>query len=422
MDITIAAADFLRGEIVVPPSKSYGQRALAAALLLDEIEIRGLGSSDDELAAMSILLSCGCEIVKKENRIWIENKFDFQTNLTIDCNESGLSARLFSAFLALNEGETNIIGRGSLLARAMYPLADFYRQIGVSYQWDDGRLPLKIKGNKVHKSVQIDGSESSQYITGILYYIVGLKSDFPIFLEIKNLVSRPYIEMTVDMLRKVGVTIEWVNPYSIGIYPSPISKANLQIEGDWSSAAFWMVAAAINGDISFRNLNLSSFQADRAILEILIEIGAGVEINSDSIRVYRKEILRGFDFDATHCPDLIPILTILAFFSQNESRILGIDRLRNKESDRAKAIFQEISKLSDRIKIIDNILIMSEKQESRTVKNLVLDGYRDHRMVMAWTILALNLHHANTVIQGTSCVSKSYPDFFLDMEKLYVKK
>jgi 3-phosphoshikimate 1-carboxyvinyltransferase len=416
MDIEICPNPFVSGTIRIPPSKSYSQRALALAFLVDHIQIYGLGHSKDEETAFEILKSCGLVSETNNDVTTIQNNFDFHTDISIHCGESGLSARLFSCLFALNTSETIVHGEGTLLARDMSPLAAFYQQIDARYHFDHHRLPLTIKGSRKSTSIDINGSESSQYITGILYYLVGLQSDKPLSLNISQPTSIPYIHMTIEYLNLVGGDVTWTDENTIVVHPSRLkSTVDIRVEGDWSSAAFWMVAAAIGGRIHIENLNEHSLQADRAILDVMMTIGANVTIVADSITVEKNE-LKAFQLDASNCPDLIPVLSVLALFCDGTCRIKGTQRLSNKESNRIQSILSEFNKFSASIENIDNTFIINPLQNIQA-ENIVFDSHEDHRIAMSLCILALNLPN-KTVVRGIDCIHKSYPAFIVDFNKI----
>lgn len=421
MDIIIKKSPRLKGTISVPPSKSYAQRAIALALLLDKIHLTNVGSSDDEKAALDIVSACGCEIEWiGERELTIRNSFQFDTDIILHCGESGLSTRLFSVLMLLNQGKTTITGKGSLLDRPMGSLKEVYDQLEISYQWNDGKIPLTFQGKRNPKNLVIDGSVSSQFITGVLYYLVGLRHHRSIELEIKNPKSIPYINMTIEMLNSVGAKIHWKHQTKIQIDPSNLmAEAKVEIEADWSSASNWIVAAAIDGEIELRGLNPHSLQADRKVIEVVQSFGADVQMFPDRIMIKSKDY-KSFNFDAEHCPDLIPILSILAVFGDGESCIAGIHRLKFKESDRMSVVIKilegikvDTDSLNNFIKIKGNVL---QKKISQSIEKHTFESYEDHRVVMASSILALYLIESK--LKGINAVKKSYPNFFQDLRSL----
>lgn len=416
MDITVSPLNRLRGSIAAPPSKSYAQRAIALCLLVDRISIYNLGGSEDEAAALDIVKSCNATIQELEGGLVLTNHFDFNSDLKINCHESGLSTRLFSIFLGLNNAKLVVEGEGSLLLRDLKEIGDFYATIHGDFESNNNRLPLHIRGRRVEEDIVVDGSTGSQHITGILYYMVGLRSKKELNLTIENPMSLPYIDMSIEYLKMIGAKISWASENLIRIEPSALrTESEVFIEGDWSSAAFWIVAAAINGRVQISNLNSDSIQADKSVLDVLRMVGATCEWQNSNL-VIEKGDLKSFEFDATHCPDLIPILTVLGLFCEGTTRIEGIDRLANKESNRLVAIMVELIKVSDGIHSEGNFIFIDSSKYKSGMDELVFDSHQDHRIAMSLCILALNLKN-KSIIRGFDCINKSYPNFLKDLNQ-----
>lgn len=418
MDLIINKSKKISGTLEVPSSKSYGQRALALSLLVEKLTIKNLGKSDDELAALDIVKQTGAKITSiSANEIYIENQFDFNSDIEINCGESGLSARLFSCLFMLNQSQTKINAHGSLLNRPMDTLFDIYNFLNINYIATDKSFPIQIRGNNIAKDVSIDGSISSQYITGLLYYLVGLKHKESIVLHILNPTSIPYIQMSIDLLNNAGANMDWFGDDTILISSSDIVKeTSYTVEGDWSSSAYFMVAAAIDGHVIFNNLNLNSVQADISIWDVLEEFGANIFIDLDAIEV-QSENHFAFEFDATHCPDLIPIIAILAIFTDGKSIIYGTDRLIHKESNRLAAINEILNQVEIKYNVLENgIEIFGNRELLNSQKEYIFNSHHDHRIVMASAILSLFI--PNSILKNIEYVSKSYPSFFEDYKKI----
>lgn len=420
MDILIQPGQGLFGEISVPASKSYGQRALAASLLLPNLEISNLGKSYDELAALEIIKNLGADIEwKSETDVIIKSSFKFDKDVSLSCGESGLTARLFSGLMLLNKGKTIINGRGSLLQRPMHPIFSIYEQLKVSFNSNQNFLPLSITGNRKTIDLVVDGSISSQFITGLLYYLVGLKCTEILRLKILNLRSKPYLDMTINTLKQLGAKIEWSGD-EIKVYPSQFeTSVKICVESDWSSAAFWIVAAAIGGNIKLNGLNAKSLQADRMILDIVERYGAEVSWENEVLTVGNKAS-QPLDVDLTNAPDLAPILAVLAIFTEGVNILRGVDRLKHKESNRLDGILNWLELLQIHYNLDQNNLTILGKSkinlQAKTPANIEFDTYSDHRMVMASSILAYFLKGGK--VKGIEAVNKSYPRFFQDFENL----
>ena len=399
---------FISGDIKAPPSKSMSQRAIAAALLSGgESVITNLSDCDDSLAAKRIAGALGAEIKSEKGMVTVRGGGKIRET-TLNCGESGLAIRMFSPIAALFSDEISITGEGSLKRRPMSMITEALGQLGVSCVSTGGLLPLRIRGPLKGGSVDIDGSVSSQLLTGLLMALPLARNDSVI--RVKNLKSKPYIDMTISILNDFGIEVTNEN-YSLFRMKGNQQYAarHYQVEGDWSGAAFLVVAGAINGRLTIRGLDPGSTQSDKAILSALESSGADMKIQNDSINI-SKSGLKAFEFDATESPDLFPPLAALASYCSGTSVIKGVSRLGYKESDRAAAIKKEFGKMNIVIKITDDLMYIN----GGVVKGAEVDSHNDHRIAMAAAVAALG-SEGPVIIKGSECISKSYPGFFDDL-------
>jgi 3-phosphoshikimate 1-carboxyvinyltransferase len=325
--------------------------------------------------------------------------------------ESGLTSRILSAILMTVDGSTTLTGSGSLATRPFDPIFQVYDKLEVPYSAENGLLPLQIGKIERLDDILIDGSLSSQFITGLLMALP--KMNFRRKLQIENPSSIAYIEMTLELLSTFGIEWRDLGDFTYVLDNKCTYKpCNFTIEGDWSGAAFLIAAGLTSGDLLLNNLRYNSKQADKAILEAIPKLYAFV----DKDLVVSKKNYDGFEFDATDCPDLFPPLATIAALGQSPSKITGTSRLQHKESDRAKTLQEEFAKLWVRIDLDGNEMIINP---SKPTGGLV-DAHNDHRIAMALSILALNASEPVT-ITGIECVSKSYPMFFEDLKSLGVR-
>lgn len=401
------------GNISAPASKSVAQRAIAiASMAKGHSEIISVGESDDVQAAISVCRAMGVNFDILSDRLIVSGGLKLPS-IPLDCGESGLSVRMFSAIAATLDGKVTLTGRGSLLNRPMDIVEKSLTPMGVKCTTNQGRLPIMVNGPMQGGTLRVDGSISSQVITGMLIASPCAKRDTTLFVD--NLKSKPYIDVTIEMMRSFGVEVENRN------YSEFFIKADQQyrpqtytVEGDWSGSAFMLVAGAIAGRVRVDNLHLSSSQADKAIINALIYAGAKVSMNDNHIEVSNHQ-LSGFHFDATHCPDLFPPLVALASNCEGETRILGVSRLRAKESDRAATLKDEFCKMGIDIRIDGELMtIIGGKPRGANVQS-----HGDHRIAMATAIAAL-AGDGVVEIDGAECVAKSYPEFFEELEKLKI--
>jgi len=399
------------GVIQAPASKSVAQRAIALASMADgRSEILNAGNSDDCHAAIRVCRDLGATIDGDANQLIVDGGLKLPAR-PLNCGESGLSIRMFSPIASTLNGSITLVGEGSLKNRPMQIIIDALTPLGVECSTANGFLPIQVKGPMKGGQISVDGSLSSQVLTGLLMASPMASSDVTILVD--NLKSIPYAQLTIDMMRKFGVDVENINNSEFRIKaPQRYKPCKYNVEGDWSGAAFLLVAGAIAGEVEVMNLNPRSLQADRAIINALMWCGAYVSIRENSILV-KKESLAGFDFDATHCPDLFPPLVALASHCVGESKILGVGRLKVKESDRAATLMEEFTKLGIDIKVQDDLMII----QGGNPQSAKVQSHGDHRIAMACAVAALN-GNCEVEIDGAEAVSKSYPDFFEDLEKM----
>ncbi|MDC0358957.1 3-phosphoshikimate 1-carboxyvinyltransferase [Oligoflexia bacterium] len=396
------------GTVTLPASKSMLQRAIfAAALARGQSELSNPSDCDDAEVALAAIQVLGAKVQVGDTLVITGGGAPADT--TLNCGESGLSMRMLCALASHFEQQFQIIGRGSLTSRPIDMIEEPLVTLGVEVQTAGGFLPVTVKGPIKGGKLSIDGSITSQFLTGLLMTLPLCEEDSE--LTVQNLASKPYVIMTIELLADFGIQVECDQRMEIfNIQGRQHYQARpYAVEGDWSSAAFMAVAAAIAGTVTLKGLKPQSAQADRAILEVLEQVGAQVEVSSEDIHI-EKGILHAFQFDASDCPDLFPILATLACNCEGKSTIAGVNRLKHKESDRALAIAEEFTKLGAVI-VIDNDLMQIE---GRRLKGGTVDSHNDHRIAMATAIAALNSTEGIS-IERAAAVSKSYPSFFEDL-------
>ena len=412
---------YISGTVKIPGSKSMTQRAYAAALLhTGSTIVRNPGNSADDLAALHIIQQLGAKVhTLANNEIEIISHGVQPIANYIDCGESGLAARLFTPIVAISHLPVTINGSGSLLQRPMHAYTPVFEQLHITAADFNGYIPFTAKGPLKVQNITIDGSQSSQFLSGLLF-AYAFTAHEPTTITVIDLKSKPYIDLTLSILEKYDKHVSHHDYSVFHIQPSvSISTAPvvIDIESDWSSAAFWLVAAAINGEINIEGLNLDSLQADKAILGVLQSAGVSINIGFQNIAV-KKSRIRGFDFDATHAPDLFPVLAVLASFSfDEESYITGLHRLWQKESNRATSISDMLLSLEVDFSIEDDTLCI---KGTKQVTGGYVDSYNDHRIAMAASVAAIKSRNA-IIVDHAQAVNKSYPDFFRHLQALHIQ-
>lgn len=401
----------VEGSLNAPPSKSAAQRAVAmASLAKTESEIIRPGTSSDVWAAIDVGRALGADIREQGRSLLIKGGVNVPKNI-LHCGESGLAVRMFAGIAATLNREMTLTGTGSLLKRPMHMVEQSLSSLGVSCTTNRGRLPLVVKGPIKGGHATIDASQSSQVLTGIL--IGAPLSAAETVLQVKNLKSKAYVDLTLEIMGVFGVEVSQRNNQHYHVRGTQQYRGcKFEVEGDWSAAAFLLVAGAIAGQIKVTGLNMASLQADRKILEALSMAGAGISRWDDSA-VARKKHLKAFGFDATGCPDLFPPLVALAANCRGTSRIRGTERLGIKESDRTQSLIDIFSRMGTQIRQEGNDLLVT----GGVLRSATVDSHNDHRIAMAAAVAALNAT-GPVNIQGAGVVDKSYPEFFEDLQKI----
>lgn len=404
----------LKGEFEVPGSKSIAQRMAAAALLSSgETTIYQYPGGADCEAVVQVIQNLGAIVTRKGNDLHIRGGYPhaFRSGIKsarpeIHCGESGLASRMFVPIAALLDRTISITGEGTLLNRPFQTILDILPDLGVEVVSTNGFLPLSVKGPLKAGKCEIDGSISSQFLSGLLMALPCVDGESVI--TAKNLKSKPYVEMTLQVCRAFGVEITVVKSDQYKIRgPQRWISGQFVVPGDWSSAAFLLVAGALVAEshITLHNLDPVFVQADQAILQILQSAGVGVEVRGKSVTV-RKSAIRAFECDCSSSPDLFPPLAALAAFADGVSTIHGVHRLVHKESNRAKALVEEFAKTNIRIVVRDDEM----KIYPGHIRPATVSSHRDHRIAMACAILGLAGDKVS--IAGAEAVKKSFPGFF----------
>ncbi|MCF8222077.1 MAG: 3-phosphoshikimate 1-carboxyvinyltransferase [Bacteroidales bacterium] len=403
---------FSGGSITAPASKSAMQRYVACALLAEgTCEILNPSYCDDARAAIGMAECLGADISELPGRIIIQGGFKPQCN-KLFCGESGLGARVFSVLAALHDDWIELRGEGSILSRPFNMLADTLRPMGVEVISNKDLLPVKIKGPIKGGTAMVDGSVSSQFLSGMLLALPLVQNDS--HLIVNNLSSKPYIDLTIQVLHDFGISIDNRDYRSFFINGAQQYKpGTYRVEGDWSGAAFLLVLGAVAGNIEVRGLRPSSSQSDKYIVDLLKRAGADVIVNDYSVKV-KKNRLDSFIADISDCPDLAPPLAVLASFCDGKTILTGTGRLKVKESDRGKVLEKELGKMGVKIVNYDNHMEIAGPSE---IIGGMCDSHGDHRIAMALVTLAVGAEQ-KIALSGAEAVNKSYPDFYDHMRRL----
>lgn len=409
----------ISGDLYAPASKSSMQRACAAALLtIGKTIITNPGKSNDDLAALDVIQKLGALIERVDaDTIQISSTGIHPKNKEINCGESGLGIRMFTPIAALSNEAITINGTGSLLTRPMDFFDEILPKLGVAIQSNQGKLPLQIQGPLQPVNIEVDGSLSSQFLTGLLM-AYGAAGANGVTITVNNLKSKPYIDLTLQVMKHFGwvVVNENHEKFHFNIEtPKTVSEKSIQytVEGDWSGAAFLLVAGAIAGDIVIKGLDVCSTQADKAVLQALMDCGCRLSVQTEKIEIGPLP-LKAFHFNATDCPDLFPPLVALAAYCEGTTVIEGVQRLTHKESNRALTLQDEFAKLGIEIVLQDDLMLI---KGGTGVKGAQVHSRHDHRIAMACAVAGLKAS-SEVVIAEAEAINKSYPNFYEHLEAL----
>ena len=386
----------LKGDINIPASKSCVHRAVICASLAKGIsKLSGVTMSKDIQATINAMSALGAEFDIQGEEITVKGIENIPENAVIDCNESGSTLRFVIPVAAALGVKSEFLGRGRLPQR---PIDIYVRELSrhnIIFNYSN-TMPFDISGKLTGGKFEIEGNVSSQFITGLLFALPLLDGDSEIVLT-SRLESRPYVDITIDMLRKYGINIsETENGFFIKGNQKYLPHDE-KAEGDYSQAAFFFVANAKGSEVNVKNLRPDSVQGDKKILDIISDM-------------CYNGVVTSFDADCSDIPDLVPILTVLASYGNKPSRIFNAERLKIKESNRLESAVAMINSLGGCAEITDDGIIITPTGK---LKGGVVDSFGDHRIVMSAAIAALDCEN-DVIIKGAEAAEKSYPQFFKD--------
>ena len=403
----------LHGTVAVPPSKSAAHRAIiSAALANGRSTVTNVDLSNDMRATIGACRALGIDMRINSDMLTVDGGQLQLTGSPIDCAESGSTLRFFIPVACTLDGEKTFTGHGRLPLRPVDSYLHIFDTQGIAYTRPPGyNLPLTVSGTLRSGEFHVDGRVSSQFVTGLLFALPLLKDNSNIAV-IGGFESRGYVDLTVDMLRRFGIEIDVDGDNFTIKGRQQYTPQNIRVEGDYSQAAFFLVGGAISGGIRVEDLDAHSLQPDRAIVDILGQMGADISAENGTL-ISRPAKLHGTVIDVSQCPDLVPPLAIAAAYAEGITHITGAARLRIKESDRLHALAQNLAALGIRTEeLLDGLIIHGGQPAGGEI-----DSFGDHRIAMAFAIAASNAS-APVTIRGAECADKSYPKFYDDYKSL----
>ncbi|MCR9279926.1 MAG: 3-phosphoshikimate 1-carboxyvinyltransferase [Pseudomonadaceae bacterium] len=428
--LTLDSTDALEGTVRLPGSKSISNRALLIAAMADgSTALHNLLASDDIERMLNALRALGVVIENRDDAWIVHGKGGVLSaepmDLEFDLGLAGTALRPLIAALTLGSGRFLIDGNARMRERPVADLVDTLRQLGASidYVGETGYPPVAVHGNGLGSDTatplqaSIRGDTSSQFLTSVLLAAPMMRA--PVHIDIiGDLVSKPYVDVTLHVMRQFGAKIErngWDSfDISPGAYSSPRS---FLVEGDASSASYFLAAGAIRGTgVRVYGIGTDSVQGDVAFADTLVQMGAHVERSADSIIVTPGK-LQGIDVDLNHIPDAAMTIATLALFAQGSTHIRNVANWRVKETDRLHAMATELRKVGATIDEGPDYLSITPPE---TLNHAAIDTYGDHRMAMCFSLLALA--DCGVTINDPNCVAKTFPDYFDVFERLSVRR
>ncbi len=413
------------GEVTAPPSKSYTHRAvILASLAAGESIIENPLLSDDTRYTIDACRSLGADIALKGNRLMVTGTGG-QIRVAagkdkIFAGNSGSTIRMVAPLAALSQTKVIFDGDSRLRQRPIGDLLSALGGLGVSARSleDNGYPPIAIQGGNLSGGeITITGQVSSQHISTLL--MIAPYTEEGIKIKISDgLRSKPYIDITLDVMRDFGVEALNYAYKELLVKGSQKYKArHYRIEGDYSSAAYFLAAGAIGGKpVTVKNLKAGSVQGDRYLLNILSKMGCSVENQKEQVTIYRRDELKGVTVDMGNYPDIVQTVAAVAAYAHGKTEITNIGHLRFKETDRIGDMSAELAKMGIKTDTTDDTIVVYGGKP----KGTEMGAHNDHRMVMSLAVTAL-FAGGNSIINGAEAVTKSYPQFFADLAKLGAK-
>jgi len=413
MDIVISKSEIF-GEARAPPSKSYTHRAFISAALSKKAVVVNPLISDDTIATLNACKKIGAKYVRKGNCFEFRGVSEIEGGCYFNFENSGTTLRIFTGLLSLSPLKSTLDGDKSLRTRPNKELVLALKKLGAKADGDElFRAPFSVQGVIKGGNVEIK-APSSQFITSLLYTLPLAKFDSCI--KILSTKSRPYIEVTLEVLENSGINILKEKDAFVIPAGQEYKLRRFEVPADFSSASYLIAAGILAGEVKIRNI-LDSRQGDKKIVEICREMGAEIDWNKkDGVITARKSELCGISFDASDTPDLVPTIAILSAVAKGETEIYNAEHLRIKEIDRIRGIAVNLRSLGVEVdERKDGLRIMGK--ENKYFKGTV-DSFGDHRIALAFSLLGLL---GEVRVRNAEVVSVSYPDFFETLKKLGAK-
>ena len=405
----------LEGCVHIPPSKSMAHRAIiCASLARGKSTITHIEYSKDIQATISAMKALGTMIFEYDDYLEIDGTTTFMKNkCDIDCCESGSTLRFMIPISIVCESMIHFSGEGRLGQRPLDIYYKIFDEQHIAYLYKEDCLDLYIQGQLQPGVFHIPGNISSQFISGLLFALPLLDGNSKIIIT-TPLESKGYVDLTIQMLNQFGISVINHDYQELIIKGQQCYRpCQYEVESDFSQAAFYLVAGALNNHVVMQGLNLSSYQGDKEAIDILEMMGCQLICNDNGYQIVSQQ-LHGTNIDGSQCPDIIPVISLACALAKGTSTIYNVGRLRMKECDRLTATVETINRLGgEAIEKEDAIVINGVE----CLQGGNVCSYNDHRMAMMEAI-ASTICKDSVVIDNERCVEKSYPNFWKDFQSL----
>lgn len=403
----------IKGKVKAPPSKSYTIRGLmCAALAKGKSEVISPLAAEDTQAAANVLGQVGIRVLQQDSLWKVAGGKLHKPDTDLFCGESAATLRFMTAICSLIQGRCHLVTGPSLAQRPVKPLVQALKQLGINCTSQGEVAPVTVEGGRLKGGVvELPGDVSSQFVSALMLISPLAEEDITIRLTTPP-ESKPFILMTLDCMKEFGVKADYTKDFrEFTVLKQNYKPARYEVEGDWSSASYFLALGALSGEVEVGNLHLQSRQGDKMIIKFLQDMGASVQTNRNSFTV-RKSALKAIRADLSDCIDLLPTVAVLAAVAEGISELIGIDRARQKESDRVAAVKEGLERM--KVKVIEErnrLAIVGS-----TPKGSTIDPRGDHRLAMAFGILGTKV--GGTVIDDAGCVAKTYPRFWEELKSI----
>lgn len=403
-----------KADIYVPSSKSYIHRyIISASLAKGTSKISNVSMSNDIDATLSCVENLGASYKLIGDTIEINGGLEFGKEVNLNCGESASTMRFMVPVSIAKKNKVRLTGTSTLLKRPLNVYTEIFDKFGVSYEYKPGEY-IDIDGQMPYGEIEVAGNISSQFITGLLYTLPTLSGDSVLKIT-SNPESQPYIDITLDVLEKSGIAIEKVSNTQYNIKGNQkYTSRDFVAEGDYSQAAFFLVAGMFVGGIRLHNLGTNTRQGDSAIVDLLKAMGGKIYFDDDVLIAEKSELKAVGEIDAKEFPDIVPVLSLACALAEGRTIIRNIERLRIKECDRVEATVDMLKRFGADITSTESEIIINGKDKLNSAE---IDTFNDHRIAMTAAVASL-VCDGDVVIQNPKCVNKSYPRFFEDFGKL----